>query len=187
MGDESCVSPDTDSKEKNCCAFFCGQMFLFRVHSVCAIHFIFFITLKTGRLGRLTVEVSHYLSCVLLQFSVFAAAPKIRYACVQHHILWRNQCSLQHTQAYCRVPADCPDYEQFRGDEYGICWSAVGLTASRDVANFTYSKDSKDVSHSALYSGTPRLLLFGSDDKALSKAKIDKSQVSVPMPVHLLV
>lgn len=66
-----------------------------------------------------------------------------------------------------------------RGEEYGICWAAVPMTvaSSKDAAKFSLERDASELTKSHVYSGTPRLLLFGSDDKALDKAMVAKAEV----------
>jgi hypothetical protein len=75
-----------------------------------------------------------------------------------------------------------------RGEEYSICWSTVPMEPKGD---FSTAADTIDDDHadsdsacacSPVYSGTPRLLLFGADQAsadALSKAVIDHAQVRV--------
>ena len=60
---------------------------------------------------------------------------------------------------------------EIRGEEYGVCWGVLPMAASKKDADFS-SKKEEDKAKSALYAGTPRLLLFlGADEAALSKQK----------------
>lgn len=66
-----------------------------------------------------------------------------------------------------------------RGEEYGICWAAVPMTVAttKDASKFSIERDASQLTKSHVYSGTPRLLLFGSDDKALDKAMVARAEV----------
>lgn len=75
-----------------------------------------------------------------------------------------------------------------RGQEYSICWTAMKLSAKRDLEKFVYARAAEGelMTGTPIYFGTPRVLMYvGADPKLLSKAKVEKAEARHILMTHL--